>query len=147
MEINYRFDDWQLSLGASYIDTKRVEVRTPLKEGEPLPYAPRTNAILGLQYNFTANGFNSYVRTDIAYVGKYESAPAWLADLGIKPAGDYANINLRFGMSIEQWDLAIYAKNLSNNDELLVHANGVGETSLGVRSRPKQVGLTFNYSF
>ena len=147
MDINYHIEDWQLSLGASYIDTNRVNVREPLIEGESLAYAPRTNAILGFQYNFTANGFDSYVRTDIAYVGEYESAPAWLADLGIESAGDYTNVNLRFGMTIEHWDLAIYAKNLNNNDESLVHTNGGGETSLGVRSRPRQVGLTFNYNF
>ena len=149
MDINYYLsDDWQLSLGASYIDTKRVEVRVPFEEGERLPYAPRTNAILGLQYNFTANGFNSYVRTDIAYVGEYESAPAYL-DEDFRPGGDYTNVNLRFGMTIEQWDLAIYAINLSNNDELLVQANGNGsdEGRLGVRSRPRQMGLAFNYSF
>jgi iron complex outermembrane receptor protein len=144
MDINYLFNDWQLSLGASYIDTKRVEVRTPLTEGEPLPYAPRTNAILGLQYNFTTNGFNSYIRTDIAYVGEYESAPA---RLGLEPGGDYGNVNLRFGMTIEQWDLAIYAKNLSNNDELLVQSGGADENGVGVRSRPRQVGLAINYSF
>ena len=138
----------QQSLGASYIDTERVDVRTPLIEGEPLPYAPRTNAILGLQYHFTANGYNSYVRTDIAYVGKYKSAPAWLALLRMdQPSGDYVNVNFRVGMTIEQWDLSIYAKNLSNNDELLVHATGIGQESVGIRSRPRQVGVAFNYSF
>ena len=144
IDANYIIDDWALSISASYIDTKRVGVRSPLIEGERLTYAPRTNASLGLQRNFTIDGIAAFVRADIAYVGEYESAPVWL---GFDSAGDYVNANLRLGLDVEEWDFAIYAKNLTNTNEVLVHADGAGDSGVGTRSHPRQFGITLGYSF
>ena len=143
VDINYYLDAWVLSLSASYIDTERTDVRPPLIEGEPLVYAPRTNAHVSLQYNFTVGAYESYIRSDVSYVGEYESGPQ---SLNLAPGGDYVDANLRLGVNMNRWDLALYGKNITNNDDLRVQ-NGTGTSSAGVRARPLRIGLELTYAF
>ena len=65
---------WQMNLAASYIDTEWTEARAPVTVGERLVYAPRANARLGLQYNFDLSAYPAFVRTDISYIGEYETS-------------------------------------------------------------------------
>ena len=141
IEVNYLVTpELVLNLATSYMDTEITDAVPPLSKGDRLIYAPRTNANLGLQYNFDLEAFPVFVRTDISYVGEYETAPSVNA---FSTGGDYVNVNLRAGLNMDQWSVAFYASNITNEDELLVF-----ETANNARRvSPRRIGLEVSYDF
>ena len=144
LEVSYHMDAWMLDLAASYIEAEWTNVQSPILAGDTLSYVPRTNANLGLQYNLTIGEYAPFVRTDIAYVGEYESLDR---SQPFATGGDYILVGLRVGVDLEKWQIALYGDNLLNEDTLLFHINGIGENSLGNRLSPRKVGLELSYNF
>lgn len=144
LEANYHMDAWVLNISASYMDTERTKVRAPIFEGEDLIYAPRTNAHVGLQYNFILATYSAFVRTDIAYVGEYQ---ANIRDLGYPLAGDYIDVNFRLGIKRNNWALSFYGTNMTGEDDLRITNAGSGENKVGVRAQPRKLGLELSYHF
>ncbi|MDC0000504.1 TonB-dependent receptor [Porticoccaceae bacterium] len=140
VDMTYLLDAWAFSLSASYMDTARTNTRPPLKEGERLAYAPRTNANAGLQYNFTMNGHSGFIRTDISYVGKYPSAESLFP---FPVAGDYVDTSLHLGITMNHWDLTFYGTNLTGNDDARVFFFN----DVDIRAVPRKLGVKVNYNF
>ena len=140
LETNYQVtDDLVVNLAASYIDTEWKDARPPVEVGERLVYAPRANARLGVQYNFDLRAYPAFIRTDIGYVGEYETYPKASAS---PQAGDYVNLSLRAGLSIDQWSIALYGANLTNEDSSLVF-----DSDTGNRLSPRKIGLEVSFNF
>jgi outer membrane receptor protein involved in Fe transport len=140
MEANYLVSpQLAISLSASYIEAEWVNteglVATP---GESLSFAPRTNANLGVQYDFDMSQYPAFMRADISYVGEYENSFQFI---GYGTAGDYVNVSLRAGISIDQWSLAFYAMNLTDEDSL------VSSFDMDTRLVPRRLGLEASYQF
>jgi iron complex outermembrane receptor protein len=146
VDATYLLDAWQFSLSASYMDTKRTNTRPPIVEGERLVYAPRTNAIAGLQYNFMLNGYSGFIRTDIGYVGEYVSTERSLAFLAA-PAGDYVDASLHIGVTMNQWNLTFYGTNLTGNDDTRINTGTSGNITRGIRAVPRKLGVKVSYDF
>ena len=146
VDMRYVLDAWLLNMSASYLETEREDVRPPLFEGEPLVYAPKSNASIGLQYNFTVSGYDAFARTDVSYVGEYESSTQ---ALGLGSAGEYVDASIRAGITVDNWELALYGANITNNDDVRVvnDADALGQNSIGVRARPRRIGFTLSYNF
>jgi len=140
LEVNYNVtESLVINLAASYVDTEWTEARAPVELGERLVYSPRTNANFGLQYNFGLGSYPAYVRTDIGYVGEYETFPR----INVSPAaGDYVKANLRGGITIDNWSIAVYGDNLMNKETPLYI-----DTDTGTRLSPRKLGLEVSYNF
>ena len=132
----------QVDFSASYTDTEWTEATAPVTKGESLVYSPKVNASLGLQYNFNLRDYPAFVRTDISYIGEYETSPK---QFGYPKAGDYTKINLRAGISIDQWSMALYATNLTNYNDY-TNFDGGGAIVATLPS-PRKIGLEVSYSF
>lgn len=132
-----------INLAASYMDTEWTEVRDPVIKGERLVYAPRTNANLGVEYKFMLDSYPSFVRTDISYIGEYET---WNKANPSPTGGDYVSLNLRAGVNVEQWTFSIYVSNLTNEDDSLLF-NGFNGQGPITRTPPRKFGAAFNYRF
>ena len=129
-----------INLSASYIEAewKKTEGITA-EPGESLSFAPRTNANLGVQYGFDVSSYPAFVRADVNYVGEYETQ---FKSSGFGTAGDYVNVNMRLGLDIDQWSLAFYVVNLTDESSL-IHSGPSNEYIV----RPRKVGLEANYAF
>ena len=144
VDATYLLDAWQFSLSASYMDTKRTNTQLPVVEGERLIYAPRTNAGLGIQYNFVLNDYSGYVRSDIGYVGKYPSAESSFA---YPYSGGYVDASLHFGIAINQWDLSFYGTNLMGDDEIRIINGEFAGNMQAIRAVPRRIGVQISYDF
>ncbi|MDB9953762.1 TonB-dependent receptor, partial [Porticoccaceae bacterium] len=134
-----------INLSASYIEAEWEETEgITAKSGEYLTFAPRTNANLGVQYDFDLSGFSAFARTDISYVGEYETAfqSDRFLDFRYDAAGDYVNINFRLGINVDQWALAFYAANLTNEGSII---NRFPRSEYGLT--PRKLGLEASYHF
>ena len=92
------------SFTTSYIDSAWTKAALPAVKGEQLSFSPNSTAVLAMQYNFELNAYSGFMRTDISYIGEYENS----TQSALLPvSGDYININLRAGISLDQWSLAL----------------------------------------
>lgn len=140
LETSYRLtSNFTASLAASYLDTKWTEARPPVVNGERLTDAPLTSATLGVEYAYALGGYPAFLRTDISYVGSYETGNA---SLGLPSIGDYVNVGARAGIDIGRWSLALYGSNLTNENKVV---NSSILTQL--RMKPRVIGLSLNYTF
>jgi outer membrane receptor protein involved in Fe transport len=129
-----------INFSASYIEAEWVDTEgTPAQPGESLSFAPRTNANLGVQYDFDFNQHPAFVRTDVSYVGEYQTS---FENFGFGEAGDYVNVNMRLGVNIDQWSLALYGTNLTN-ELAVVHSSPASEYLV----KPRRIGFEARYSF
>ena len=143
MEANYLVTpQLAINLSASYIDAEWKETLGAgiTNPGESLTFAPKTNANIGVQYDFELSAYPIFARADMSYVGEYHSAPE---GFGWETSGDYVNINLRVGMNVDEWSLALYATNLTDE------ANAINTlaTFWERRQNPRTLGLEASYKF
>ncbi|TQV68024.1 TonB-dependent receptor [Exilibacterium tricleocarpae] len=129
--------DLLLNLSASYTDTELLDDTIGAK-GERLLYTPRTNANLGVQYNFELSEYASFLRTDLGYVGDYKTDLAGRRE----NSGDYVKLALRAGISLKQFDIEVYGTNLTNEDEVVTNFD-----RWGFRVPPRIVGMDIRYHF
>ncbi|MDB4077542.1 TonB-dependent receptor, partial [Porticoccaceae bacterium] len=131
-----------LSFSGAYIEAEVTD--DPINaanEDKTLSYAPRFNVGLGVEYGFEIGASPSFVRTDINYLGEYYT----IHGEGGVPAGDYVNVDLRAGVDIDQWSLALYVKNLTDKHTILRDYNL--STGLNTRLAPRRIGLELEYTF
>ena len=100
-------ESFLLNLTGAYIEAEVTDDPVvPENEGKTLSYAPRINVGLGLEYAFDIDGYPGFVRADTNYLGEHYTKHG---ENGV-PVGDYINIDLRAGIDINQWSVALYAK-------------------------------------
>lgn len=143
-----------LSANASWTDAK-LDADTPPGlfgyKGDRLPYVPKWNASVGVDYDFPlASGWSGFVGAGYRYVGErktdFVAAPGPRRDVP-----DYDGIDLRAGVNFGNWTVKAYVKNLTNER---------GITSLGsettdphaspfaaVYVMPRTVGLSASVDF
>ena len=140
VDVNYLVtSQLSVNLSASYVEAEWKDTTGITAEsGESLSFAPRTNASMGLQYSFDMSSYPAFARADINYVGEYENG---FKSSGFPTSGDYVNANLRLGIDIDQWSLALYVTNLTDEDSSI--ASAVSD----IRVIPRRLGLEANYTF
>ena len=107
-------------------------------KGDRLPFTPRSSANIGFDYNFDWGAYKSFVHANYAYVGGFHRDLAEVTE----EVGDYGKLNLRAGISINNWKFELYGTNLSNADD------PAGADNLGrIRLTPRQFGLDAGYRF
>jgi iron complex outermembrane receptor protein len=138
---------------------------TFIVKGDRLPGAP-WSATLGGQYRFRLGGGpQAYVRADYRYTSAYQSGPSWPSSVYrleqlISP--ETRLLNLRAGVSLKGWDVALFVDNATNSQDRignnLAYHTGCSDASCGsfrqyfpvgrsVTFTPRTVGLNLEYRY
>ena len=134
-----------LNFSTSYIDAELTEDAEAIgaEKGDRLPGSARYNASVGVEYNFVVNSYDAYIRSDYAYVGGFYNN---LQETGTE-IGDYGKLNIKAGVTLDQFDIDLYMDNVTNDDAITwVDSEGF-PNQRGNRLRPRTVGLNVGYRF
>lgn len=123
-------------------------------DGDQLPYAPRWNASLSADYDWSLGGkTNAFVGGSVAMVSDRPADfdAAYQATFGHRLILDgYATVDLRAGIEVKPVTLSIYAKNLTNSGGQ-TYAGPYGGRYAGLIDvatiRPRTIGLTAGVEF
>ncbi|MDB4309258.1 TonB-dependent receptor, partial [Porticoccaceae bacterium] len=148
VEISYLMSSaLKVDLALAYNDARYTTVISPtVPSGGDLPYAPDVTVNLGLEYRFDLSGNPAFIRTDFNY---FDDVLASGQSLFLSlPLDSYTQVSLRAGVTVEQWELALYGSNLLNEDSFLLYGDLYSDgTYTGPKLRPRKLGLQIKYSF
>lgn len=148
LQVNFQItDSTRLDFGGSWIDAQLTK-DAPLQgwsSGDNLPGTPDVNANIGLQYEFTISNHKAFLRGDSIYVGPFHSLIGQELE-----AGDYVKLDVTARVEIGNFDIDLFARNLTNEDAFTYHSTfalpGLSEF-FGYQLRPRTVGLQVGYAF
>lgn len=131
-----------LSAGFSFLNAELADDAPAVNgaSGDRLPGSPETTFNLGVSYEFDISRYAAFVRSDYSYVGEFfsdfkESAPA---------LGDYHQLNMRFGISLDKWRIEVFGTNLLNEDAMTWYRQS---SFYAFRLRPRTLGLELGFNF
>jgi iron complex outermembrane receptor protein len=140
------------NLAVAYTDARYVKgVTGPaptntafVTSGDLLPGAP-WNVNLGLNYQFDVAAMPAFVRGDFRYSSRYRSGGQWpdsTYSLQSLYTGEMRQLNLRAGVTVQSWELSLFADNVTNSQDI----NGVSYPagrSTGCTDPPCSVARSF----
>ena len=137
-------DNIRFNVGGSYTHAEltAVDPAVPFHVGERLANSPEYNANVGLQYDVTLFGNESYLRGDYAYVGDYYNLVGEQGDL----AGGYGELNINAGTVFDDFTVDVFIRNRTN-DDAFTNINVLFPDTRAYRLRPRTVGLNIGYKF
>ena len=143
-----------LSANATWTDAK-LDADTPPGlfgyKNDALPYVPKWNANLGVDYDFPlASGWSGFVGASYRYVGErktdFAAAPGPRMDIP-----DYDGIDLRAGINHGNWTIKAYVKNLTNERGIASLASETADPHASpfaaVYVLPRTVGISASVDF
>jgi outer membrane receptor protein involved in Fe transport len=139
---------FRIDLGGSYIDS-RLQEDVPaqgFKAGNRMPGSPRSNANLGLQYDFLLGGHRGFVRMDAIYVGSFYGD---LANSPVTKTADYTKVDLVARMTFNKLNVDFFVKNLTDEDAFTFRGAYSFPTGpyYGYQLRPRTIGAQLAYNF
>ena len=136
-----------LDFSASYNEAKLGANSESIGDkGDDLPGSADVNATLGIQYDFTLQGMDSFARIDYTYLGEYYNN---VKETGI-PAGNYSQLNAKAGFIFNQIAVDLFVNNATNNDGLIWVSSLQSQffgLSTANRIRPRTIGINISYQF
>lgn len=143
-----------LSANATWTDAKLAADTPPGLigyKGDRLPYVPKWNANLGVDYDFPlAGGWSGFVGASYRFVGARKT------DFTVVPGPrfdvpSYDGVDLRAGVNYADWTFKAYVKNLTNNRGI----NSLSGETIDPRASPfgavyvtpRTVGVSASVSF
>jgi len=153
----YPTDQLKLSLSGAYTDATLTEDADPIlvggRDGDHLPYTPKTSYTVGADYNWPLEGDQS------AYLGAsyshLDDVPAAFSATYLATYGDqryfpsYDMVDLRAGWDFGKVSVELFGRNLTNDEGRTSDAAGNtpnGALATGV-IRPRSYGLTVTAEF
>lgn len=132
-----------ISVVEAEMDEDNAALAKPVRRGDRMPGVPELTASTTLDYGFPLHGaWNGYGRIDHQYVGKsYDTFDRSQA----LEMGDYHLVNLRVGVINDQWEMALFARNLMDSDEVMTAYRGVG--AVRYLLEPRTIGVEINARF
>jgi hypothetical protein len=76
---------------------------------------------LGVNYQFDVSALPAYVRGDFRYSSSYRSGGQWpdsSYSLQSLNTAEMRQLNLRAGVTVNHWDLALFADNVTNSQDI-----------------------------
>ncbi|WOE74669.1 TonB-dependent receptor [Alterisphingorhabdus coralli] len=126
-------------------------------DGEALSRAPEVTISGGLQYDFALTGnLNASLRSDVVYTSSQNLDPILSPEAEI---GAFTIVNLRAAISTsdDQWEFAVFARNLFDEDyysQIIASPGAAGlivdpeiATFFGVQGAPRVIGLEVRKAF
>jgi len=139
----------------SYLDPAVLALVTSTGSGlvtrnSRLPKTPETTIMVGAQYTLPLGSFGSLTaRADYAHVSKQYSEVQNF-ELTASPAHDNVNARLTLESASTAWQVAIYAKNLTN-ERYIVNGfwpgGGTSASVLFVPNEPREIGASLTARF
>jgi outer membrane receptor protein involved in Fe transport len=157
IEVNARpLQPLQVSLGVGYQDAKitRSGADSPQQPGDPVFEVPDLTANASLSWTQPLWGSDRLVpEIDYAYVGRSFSANNITGVNGFstreRPGYDVLNAHLAFDHN--DWEIAVVAKNVTNEHANLADSRSIGAETAGrprlVVNQPRTIGLEFRTHF
>jgi outer membrane receptor protein involved in Fe transport len=150
IDLSYSWSEsFLVTFSTSYVDAELTEDAPAVsgEKGDRLPGSAKVNASLGIEYNFTVAGYDTYLRSDYTYVGGFYNSFKEGEAVGAVEAGDYGKLNVKVGAALGQFDIDVFVNNLTDDDSVTwVDAEGF-PGNRGNRLRPRTVGLNIGYQF
>ena len=139
-----------LSLGVGYTDTEVQSARgfPGFLNGDELSGVPDLTVTASAQYVFPLfDDWNGRVRFDANHYGESTSQNNNV----IRERDSWSAVNVRVGMTNENWDLTVFADNLTDERANLGDNRSIAAETPGrpriVTNRPRTVGLEARYHF
>lgn len=150
-----------LNLGASigYNESKLTSALVPSFVGVELPVTPKWTASGWTTYRTALSGkLDGEIGLDAEYVGRQlavlpsAAAVAGTANADGAPISPYFSLNLRTGLSAQDWRVSLFVENLTDRRSevgrgLLDSTGAINDPNRYSIIRPRTVGLTVGYSF
>ena len=153
----YPTEQLKLSLSGAYTDATLTEDADPIlvggRDGDHLPYTPKTSYTVGADYNWPMEGDRSaYLGASYSHLDDVPAAfsAAYVAQFGDQryfPAYDI--VDLRAGWDFGKVSVELFGRNLTNDEGRT--SDGAGNTPNGALAtgviRPRSYGLTVTAEF
>lgn len=105
-------------------------------KGDILPSAPDSKVSVGFDYNFEAEGLAPYLAVN------YVRTDGVTILVGGEPSETYDTLNMRLGVTVNQFDIEFYGTNLTGSDEITNRF-----FSRVYRVKPRTIGVDLRYRF
>lgn len=143
----------QLGVGLSNQNAKLtedqpiLEVETPVgKDGDRIPFVSELTVSASLQYDFNFGSWGNFVRGDYSYTG---SSDTQFNDDGLfnNHQAAYSMLDLRWGMEVENWLLAVYLDNVFDERADLTIVENMAVPLSIFTNRPRTLGFSVRRNF
>jgi iron complex outermembrane recepter protein len=111
-------------------------------DGNPLPRAPKWNANFTLRYSVPVGDGELFAFTDWVYRSKYNMFTDEAKEFTAKPMTEGG---LRVGYKWDNYELALYGRNITNRVQLVGAINFNNLT--GIVNEPRAYGVQFKTTF
>jgi outer membrane receptor protein involved in Fe transport len=136
-------EDLIFDFSASWISSKLAESAPGLgSKGNDLPGVADYNVHAALEKRFEIGGNPAFIRGDYTYVSGYY---ATFAEIG-QQAGNYHVFDMSAGVTIDQFKIGLFAKNLTNRADFTWVDNVFG-SDRAYRLRPRTIGVNVGMNF
>ncbi|MEP1444922.1 MAG: TonB-dependent receptor [Paraglaciecola sp.] len=134
----------RLNLGVSYTEAEFSQdvPEAGAFSGDRLAGSPKLSYNLGLQYDSEISGYPFYASANYSYIGEFY---ADIAERG-QEVGDYGELRMSMGLTVNDLHIELFANNLTNEDAL-VHMDFFSADARGYRLRPRTIGVNLRYEF
>jgi outer membrane receptor protein involved in Fe transport len=136
-------EDLIFDVSASWISSKLAEGAPGLGDkGDDLPGVADYNVHAALEKRFTIGDHDAFIRGDYTYVSGYYGT---FAELG-QQAGNYHVFDMSAGVTIDNFRVGLFAKNLTNRADFTWIDNVFG-SDRAYRLRPRTIGVNVGVVF
>jgi outer membrane receptor protein involved in Fe transport len=120
------------------------------EKGDPIGI-PKWSGSLSGEYDFTSFGRNLYARADFQFIGQGpgQDPRVYGFDSTIIPTGETRMLNLRLGTYLDQWNLSVFADNVTNDEPVLSRGHDTVTSPIFTTYtyRPRTLGVTAALKF
>jgi iron complex outermembrane receptor protein len=147
-EIRFKpVSDWLFGLAAGYTHATLTSNQPSLgiQDGDPLPGAPTWNADASVEYDlhFT-DAVKGFTTADWNWVGSSHGAVLKTDPDYNRPT--YSLLGLNAGVDYETWEIAVFAKNVLNDQKIIQRPN-LQSVNRGYTLTPRTIGLSASFRF
>ncbi|EGV29810.1 TonB-dependent siderophore receptor [Thiorhodococcus drewsii AZ1] len=138
-------EELELIANGAYLDTEFMDYVDPSAgadyTGNSAPFAPDYTYLLAAQYNKPLGNLLLGARLELKGTGRvyFDTANTLSQD-------PYALLNLRLGLSSDDWSVVLWGKNLTDEDYIR-YASAYGTDALAIFGAPRTFGVTASYAF
>ncbi|EED34147.1 hypothetical protein NOR51B_84 [Luminiphilus syltensis NOR5-1B] len=115
-----------------------------IQDGDTLTGVPDTQFSAAVQYDFDIGGRDSFVRADYLFYDEFLAFDPFSLDSNSRlKNGDYERINARFGVSMGDFQLALFGSNLTDERPRMSVQAAFGEDATTIQ--PRTYGVSISY--
>ncbi|MBU2881859.1 TonB-dependent receptor [Psychrosphaera sp. B3R10] len=151
-------DDLKLNLAVTLQDSEITEInsadsiRSGVVKGDSLPGAVDYQVAVSAQYDWDVySKYEMFAYVGAQFVGDSlngfsNQAGATTANPYLAENDAYENVEASVGIFVDEWEINVYAENLTNNDDFILNSGDLSSSYINTL-RPRTVGLRLHYRF